>query len=143
MSVDRSQENFCPPEVASPQSRTDINGSVWLRMSTRHLDGDALKYAVADATGLDVQITGKSVWIKETGDYYSPCALELMSHHMLSVKPHVTSNGKVTLWSAGMTWPCDTMPHVSGPTILIAVCRAAVMKMYGSLVWIPAGLVPD
>jgi hypothetical protein len=68
------------------------------------------------------------------------CGGPLLDAHMIGVSPHATENGKVTSWAAGMTWPCDTMPPVLGPTLLVAACRAIVKKMLGSTVELPVSL---
>lgn len=66
----------------------------------------------------------------------------LIEKHMLSVKPHASTNGVITSWAAYMTWPCDTMPGRCGKTPLIAACRAIVMKEIGAVVSVPKELMP-
>lgn len=125
-----------------------------VQVFTLELTGKALDWAVAGSSDpryfgklfqecvMHGRTHGGVVMNYQPSESMDACGY-LIAEHMLTVKPVVTHNGAVTVWSAGMTWPCDTMPICAGPTLQVAVCRAVVMKMQGAKVWIPKELLPS
>lgn len=130
-------------------------GPELVKVSTDELIGKALDHAVAIAEGMYIHtppglkfeywykdgrcVCSRAGWGPSTS--YSDGA-QLIEKHMLRVAPHTMSNGVVKSWAADMTWPCNTMPGRTGPTMLVAACRAIVMKELGASVMVPKELVP-
>lgn len=96
--------------------------------------------------GTNNKDTGKPWVTHGPGSEFSPSndwgqGGPLIDKHMLNVKPHGSTNGIITSWSASMTWPCDTMPGRCGKTPLVAVCRAIVTKELGETMKVPKELM--
>lgn len=126
-----------------------------IEVKTADLIGLALDWAVAIADGMRIHTpTGMKFEYWYVGnkcvcsrDGWSPSTSwsqggPLIEKHTLNVRPHVSSNGVITSWAASMTWPCATMPGRTGPTMLVAACRAIVMKQLGASIMVPKELMP-
>lgn len=134
-----------------------------IEVKTADLTGPALDWAIAQIEGIRTLMVSPrkgepkkpfaifgSLALSVSGDdqsSYAPstcwhCGGPLIEKYMLRVAPHCMSNGVVKSWAADMTWPCNTMPGRTGPTMLVAACRAIVMKELGTQVRVPKELAP-
>lgn len=111
---------------------------MWVK--TRQLEGAALDWAVAKATGDSVK--GQSIY----WDLGGP----LIAKHLITVTPHPVDDGPATdlRWAAfHVPYGVDTYPKerwgepAYGKTYLVAGMRAIVAKMLGAEVDVPDVLV--
>lgn len=134
-----------------------------IEVSTKDLTGPALNWMVAQVMGLDVALapphygTGWRVYLTSTGAAYRPSTDWAQGGPLLeplfvgfgavcSGKPPVDDDPKLIRAHAHKL-ESNGFPFFSrlgsGPTILVAACRAIVLVHRGDVVQIPAVLAPD
>ena len=119
--------------------------SQFVEVKTAELTGNALRWVVGRAEGLDVRSTRNTVWVKgkvpHTGnndDYYDPlCWAQggpLIDKHNIWLSGPI---GDRKEWSAAMDLSTEEM---RGETALIALCRTVVAAKLGDVVQVPVEL---
>lgn len=121
--------------------------SEFVEVKTAELAGNALRWAVGMADGLDVRSTGHAVWVNgkvphadKRDDYYDPLCWG-QGGPLLD---------KFDVWLSDdeCEHVASTPPHIneyikSGNTKLVAACRAIVYANLGEVVLVPKELIND